>query len=78
MRYLKRCKRKFTRHPESVGETYFEHFAYASGVAAKTAKISVIIALHAIFPFTCETTASDMIKEINKEMQKRKEDCKDE
>ena len=27
-------KRAFTEHPESVGETYFEHLAHASGSEA--------------------------------------------
>jgi len=73
MRYFKRCKKLFTKHPEAVGETYIEHFIYASGAAKRTAKISLIMMLHAACPFACEHTASEELNKLNKEMQKRRE-----
>lgn len=51
-------KNPFTAHPQSIGETYFEHLFYAvkSGCSMLIAGTAVII--HGIFPFCFKTTAS--------------------
>ena len=76
MRGLRKAKDLFVKHPSQVGETYFEHFIFASKTAKDTAKISCIMILHAVFPFVCEHTASDKLKELNELMQNRREGCK--
>ena len=56
---------KFTEHPASVDETYFEHMAVAAGFSRQLAKASLCAAVHAIFPWMHCTTASTAIKDLN-------------
>jgi len=51
----------FTRHPASVGETYGEHFAFATGVGSRLIAAGLACMLHAIFPFLFERTGSRAI-----------------
>lgn len=54
-------QRHFTEHPESVGETYGEHFKVASGFAGSLAIAAMAAAVHAVVPSLCEKTASKRI-----------------
>ena len=54
-------KTKFTEHPETVGETYGEHFVHAMGFALSMLKAAFCCAIHAILPFCFEKTGSDCI-----------------
>lgn len=65
-------KNPFTKHPHSVNETYLEHMWCAIKFSFKLECLACCAFIHAIFPFLCETTASDGIKELNDCMQKRK------
>ena len=62
----------FTKHPNSVDETYFQHMRCALGFHFTLLRLSLCALVHAIFPFSCETTASDGIKELNDCMQNRR------
>ena len=62
----------FTKHPHSVGETYFEHMKKAIKYGLRIQLISLIIFVHATFPFLFEHDASDEIEKINKELQYRR------
>tara|TARA_R100000458_G_C8149301_1_gene157544 strand:+ start:313 stop:543 length:231 start_codon:yes stop_codon:yes gene_type:complete len=62
----------FTKHPHSIGETYFQHMRKAMIVAFKIQIIVFIILIHSIFPFLFEHTGGDEIEKINKELQHRK------
>ena len=62
----------FTKHPKEVNETYFEHMCCAFKFHFTLLKLSTAALIHAIFPFLCETTASDGIKELNDCMQNRR------
>ena len=64
----------FTEHPKSVDETYFEHMCCAFKFHCTLLKLSLCALVHAIFPFLCETTASDGIKDLNNCMQNRRKD----
>lgn len=55
---------KFTEHPESVDETYFEHMAFAAGMSAKLMKAAWCCAIHAVMPWRHCTTGSTAIKEM--------------
>tara|TARA_R100000008_G_C3554815_1_gene152574 strand:+ start:854 stop:1129 length:276 start_codon:yes stop_codon:yes gene_type:complete len=70
-------KNLFTKHPHSVGETYFEHMCCAFKFHCTLLKLSIAALVHAIFPFLCETTASDGVKKLNKCMRKRNDGKKD-
>ena len=65
-------KNPFTKHPHSVGETYFEHMRCAMKFHCTLLRLSLAALIHAIFPFWFETTASDGIKELNSCVQKRR------
>ena len=58
----------FTQHPETVGETYFEHLGSASGYAATMAAGAVACLLHGIFPFAFQASGSRRIRELHHRM----------
>ena len=65
-------KNPFTKHPNSVNETYLEHMWCAIKFSFKLECLACCAFIHAIFPFLCETTASDGIKKLNDFMKKRR------
>lgn len=54
----------FTKHPRSVGETYFEHLLMASGFAGRMALATLVCLVHAILPFMFEKTGSKMVADL--------------
>ncbi len=58
----------FTQHPETVGETYFEHLVSASGYAATMAVGAVACLLHGIFPFAFQASGSRRIRDLHHRM----------
>jgi hypothetical protein len=60
--------RAFTDHPDSVGETYFEHMGSASWFAMTMLVGAVACLLHAIFPFACQKAGSQRIKLLHERM----------
>ncbi|MBX7539783.1 DUF6356 family protein [Qipengyuania sphaerica] len=56
----------FTDHPNSVGETYGEHFLVATGVGAKMVGAGLACFVHAVFPFWCKSTGSKTILGLHK------------
>ncbi len=54
----------FTRHPKSVGETYFEHLGMATGFAGSMLLAADVCAVHAVLPFMFEKTASRMVASL--------------
>lgn len=54
----------FTRHPASVGESYFEHSVFAGRFAVKLLGAGCAALVHAVLPFAFEKTASNMIREM--------------
>ena len=65
-------KNPFTKHPHKIGETYFQHMWCAIKFSFKLECLACCAFIHAIFPFLCETTASDGIKKLNDCMKKRR------
>ena len=61
----------FTKHPKSVGETYFQHMLNAFRYSIKLEWFAFIALIHAIFPFWFKHTTGDGVKKLNKELQKR-------
>ena len=49
----------FTKHPNSIGETYLEHMKIALNTAVKIQLIVLIIVIHAVFPFLFEHTGGE-------------------
>ena len=59
-----RIARMFTDHPETVGESYFGHMAFAAWFASRLALAAGAAIVHAFFPFLFETTASRIVRQL--------------
>ncbi|MEL6639865.1 MAG: DUF6356 family protein [Pseudomonadota bacterium] len=57
--------RIFVSHPQSVDETYFEHFRFAGWFATRLLGAGFAALIHAIVPCLFEKTASVMIKDMH-------------
>lgn len=58
----------FTAHPQSVGESYFEHLLTSFGFGLRMLFASFACIAHAIFPFLCVTTGSKTITSLHLHM----------
>jgi len=58
----------FTRHLQSVGESYFQHGRHALGFAVRMFVGSLACFAHAVFPCLCERTGSDVIRRLHERM----------
>ena len=58
----------FTEHPASVGETYLQHLATATGFAVRMILGGIACLLHAIFPFAFRRTGSECITQLHERM----------
>ena len=61
-------KSLFTAHPASVGETYGEHMAMASGFGVRMLLGGLTCLVHAGFPFLFERTGSRIIQDLHERM----------
>lgn len=68
---LRRLIKLFTHHPESNGETYFQHFRCASSYGLRMIFSGLAAIIHSVLPFLFETAASDCAKKINEEIDRR-------
>tara|TARA_B100001250_G_scaffold384557_1_gene379479 strand:+ start:263 stop:490 length:228 start_codon:yes stop_codon:yes gene_type:complete len=69
---LKQLSKIFTHHPQSNGETYFQHMRCASYYGFRMIISGAAAIVHAILPFLFETAASDCAKMVNEEVKRRK------
>jgi len=58
----------FSQHPNSVGESYFQHLGTACTFAGKMLMASGACFVHAVFPFLCVKTGSKVISELHDSM----------
>lgn len=58
----------FTKHPETVGESYFEHMGQAFSFAAEMFVGAIACLLHGFLPFMFEKTGSKAITKLHKRM----------
>ena len=58
-------QRLFLSHPQTVDESYGEHFLFALGFAARLFGAGLAALVHAVIPCLFETTASRMIREMH-------------
>ncbi len=58
----------FTQHPETVGETYFQHMYSASSFGVKMLGGAFCCFVHAILPFMFEKKASQVITDLHDAM----------
>lgn len=66
-------KNIFTKHPNSIGETYLQHLLKGVGFSMKLILVSLKVFIHAILPCLFENSASDKVAELNDILQKRKD-----
>ncbi|HEY8611865.1 hypothetical protein KHP60_12650 [Microvirga sp. 3-52] len=64
-------KRLFTDHPESAGESYFEHMNVALSFAGPLLVAGLAALVHAFLPFLFLTTASRTVKQLHARMLNR-------
>ena len=55
----------FTAHPATVSETYTEHLRFASTTGFWMIVGGLACVLHGLFPFTCTTVGSRMIRRLH-------------
>lgn len=58
----------FSRHLESVDETYFEHFGHAMRFAGTLAIAAAVCFVHALLPFIFERTGSRLVGRLHQRM----------
>lgn len=64
--------RLFTHHPDAVGESYFEHMAFAFRFGGRLLRASCAAFAHGVVPGLCETTASTTILDMHDEIRARR------
>ncbi|MCB2076172.1 MAG: hypothetical protein KDE55_00580 [Novosphingobium sp.] len=61
----------FQRHPATVGESYFEHMAFAARFGVLMLAAGGAALVHALLPFAFETTASRIVRSMCAQMDAR-------
>ena len=64
-------KNPFTKHPHSIGESYFRHFYEAVFAAIGVILSGVACLIHSIFPFLFVKTLSNTIKKLHARFEDR-------
>lgn len=54
-------KNLFTKHPKSVQESYWTHMKFAVSFGAHCLWAGCACLLHAVFPFLCQKTGSNIL-----------------
>jgi hypothetical protein len=65
---IRRMKKFFTEHPESVGETYWQHLWTATTFGARLMGAGIACFIHALFPFLFKSHASKEICSLHDRM----------
>ena len=60
--------RRFTDHPSSVNETYFQHMAMAFGFGGRMLLGGLACLVHGLFPWLCTTRGSDTVRGLHQRM----------
>ena len=61
----------FVRHPQSVGESYTEHAAFAGRFGCTLILAGLAALVHAVLPFAFEKTASRMVIRLHDKVSNR-------
>jgi hypothetical protein len=59
---------RFTDHPATVNESYFEHMGMAFGFGGRMLLGSLACFVHGLFPWLCLTRGSDTIRGLHQRM----------
>ena len=61
-------RRLFLDHPQSVGESFTEHFGVATSFGFRLISGGVRCTIHGFLPFAFKTAGSDTVKELNDQL----------
>ena len=61
-------RKAFTEHPASVGETYGQHLAHATGFGLRMIAGGIACLLHGLLPFLLVKTGSQQIRTLHDRM----------
>lgn len=64
-------KELFTEHPQSVNETYFQHWQFATIRGLQLILLGFIAIIHAVFPFLFVFTVSRAVSKMGREVDNR-------
>jgi len=64
-------KNPFTKHPNSIGESYFTHMSHALKYSIQFILLFIMTFVHAFFPFLFVNTSSKLVKRISKHLDNR-------
>jgi hypothetical protein len=70
---MTRLFRLMLRHPNSVGESYFEHMRFALQFAVLLSTAAFCAFVHALLPFCFEKTASRLVCRLHQRIANRGE-----
>lgn len=54
----------FTKHPHSIGESYFQHFKFAFSFGVRLLLGGLACIMHAFFPFIFQKTGSNVLLKL--------------
>jgi Family of unknown function (DUF6356) len=60
--------RLFTEHPDSVGESYVQHFVAAGAFGLRMVLGGVACLVHALLPFLFQQTGSNCVTDLHQRM----------
>ena len=64
---------RFSEHPASVGETYWQHLGAAMGYSLRMLRGALACAVHGLCPWLCTATGSETIGALHRELQARRQ-----
>ncbi len=65
---MKKLFSAFTKHPASVGESYFQHMGMAFSFALPLLVSGIACLIHGVFPFLCVKTGSKAVTRLHERM----------
>ena len=65
---MRAISKLFTKHPDTVGETYLQHMAASLGFSLRLFGASLACLVHALFPFWHVSTGSRTISQLHSSM----------
>ena len=73
-KHFKQLTRVFTRHPASIGESYFQHLCFAAHIGGRLFAAGSAALIHALVPALFTNTASRLVDTVIQDMQHRHAD----
>jgi len=61
-------RKLFVSHPQSIGETYLEHFGVALSFGSRMVVAGLACMLHGVLPFLFVTTGSSTVRHLHDKM----------